>query len=66
MKKKDKDYLISAGILLVIGWFVAGIICWGTAWYLCNKVEEKSTVRAILKTTSMIGTLYLLFYHFTK
>ena len=66
MKDKDKDYLISAGILLIVGWFVAGIICWGTAWYLCNKVEEKSTVKTILKIVSMVGTMFLIFYHLTK
>lgn len=63
MKNKDKDYLISAGILLFVGWFIAGVICWGIAWYLCNKVEEKSTVRTILKVLSMGGTIFLIAYY---
>ncbi len=59
MKNKDKDYLISAGILLFVGWFLAGFICYGFAWYLCDKVEEKSTVRTILKVLSIVGLVLM-------
>lgn len=59
MKKKDRDYLISAGILIFVGWFIAGFVCYGLAWYFCNKVEEKSTVRTILKVLSIVGLVVM-------
>lgn len=58
MKDKDKDYLISAGILIFVGWFIVGIICYGIALSLCNKVEKQSTTRTILKIISFIGTSF--------
>ncbi len=55
MSKKDKELLISVGILLIVGWFFAGVICYGFAWSLCNKIEEKTAISTTLKVISIVG-----------
>ena len=66
MERKDKEYLISAGILIFVGWFVAGIICGGVAWSLCNKVKEDSPIRTVLKVLAIVETLFCVYWYILK
>lgn len=54
MKDKDKDYLISAGVLIFVGWFCFAIICSSVALVLLNKVENKSTIKIILQILAFV------------
>lgn len=64
MNKKDKDYLISAGVLMIVGWFAFGIICYTASLILCFKVSEKSTLSTVMKIISIVGIVLCLILYF--
>ena len=62
MSKKDKDYLISAAVLLIVGWFFAGIICYSVALVLINKIDLETKIDLTNLTNDYLKISPLEFY----
>ena len=58
----DKTKLTIAGLLLVVGWFFAGIICGSYAIILCNQVNKKSKIKTIISIGGILEVIVVVLY----